>query len=160
MADKMFVVVAYGGSYDDAWEQNVVGSTSAQKAQDYIDARLLDAERFAEIDAQLSVAAKSIIKQLPAGKPLLPTKPWPAGLGEKDITPEMRAEREAIQQANAKINQENSDLYQKQYAEEQAELLKIARGLGLTEAIGDMGVLVFLKWQLSFNYRIDEIDCI
>ena len=85
-----FVVSAYGGEYDDAWEDPVALAGTVELAQAFIDD---EEKRFNEIVDKVQEFLSAYSKEngsIPFERELDRPR-WPPGLPEASITPEMRS---------------------------------------------------------------------
>ncbi len=98
---KIFVVVASGGKYEDAWRRPVLASHDKDKVQFYVDAKVRERAVITDIKTRHRDAIRAWVNANPEPAILdytLPDKPWPlwTGLKEKEITQEMRNTREVL----------------------------------------------------------------
>lgn len=95
---NIYIVRKSTGSYDDYSISNLAAFTVREDAENYIvEQKALELRRYGE-EIVLAEFAKEYIQQnpYPAYPRRIPYPVWPKGMNSKDITPEMRAERQAI----------------------------------------------------------------
>jgi len=158
----LYLVIASGGEFDDAWKQNEVGSFDQQKAKDYArDATNDRQKRNEDLDSFDEVSSKWYEEKgpIPYGT-RLPIPKWGAGhgVGEKDITPEMRAERSAIQAKNDAMDKEYHAICIKQQAELQQmrEEFFVARGYDKDDNI----IVASYMESHDVRFSIEELEVI
>lgn len=109
MTDKMYVIVASGGRYDDSWTRNEYVTSDKAKAEAAI--KDLEAEHAKDLDTvkQLGELREAVNDEIgPAEtESLLPYPRWAPGLGEDQITQKMRNERKKIELKNERIAKRN-----------------------------------------------------
>lgn len=113
---ELFIVIAYGGEWEDAWTDNRVVTYDEDKALAYIEKETLRIEkRNADVELWEEAYSKfyDTLEKIPYGKRMQKSA-WPPGLGEKDITPEMREERERVNAHNENLD----EIYHKAHREQ------------------------------------------
>lgn len=101
--NKIFVAVAYGGQYEDAWESNLAASEDVTKVEAFIAEEKARREKEGQFQLALHKFYNEFREANPVTRVALPRKErpkWKAGIAEKDITPEMRQERRDIDSFN------------------------------------------------------------
>jgi hypothetical protein len=111
----MFILVSHGGEYDEAWECNLAASRDKSK----LEARIVEltAENQARVawKDKLRVFFTEFVNANPKRESTVvryAKKAWPSGIGQHQITPEMRAEREAWENNESAFIQEMSTINQ------------------------------------------------
>jgi hypothetical protein len=97
---SMFIVVASGGEYDEAWSRVKVCSKDPAKLQAYITGKVNDRIASEEFQSRLSDLYQKTVDTYPKRERTLENyeKPrWSPGLGKHQITQTMIDEREAWQ---------------------------------------------------------------
>jgi hypothetical protein len=158
----MYVVVSYGGEWDEKWENNEVCSHDEAKLNAWIAEQQ---KKRAEHQAFL-ISLHNFYYEFSANNPRRPLlmerkerKPWPSGLGKEQITPEMRAEREAIEAHNHAVFDEAKAI-ENEWREDTwfpalREWLK-AQGKAVPETI-DFSWSMGKNYFDDVNYRIEEL---
>lgn len=106
MSKTLHLVVIDGGAYSDKWTSFDRAFTTKEGAERYIEEKEQEHAKLIEIGNQLEKMYDEYIKSHPYPEIMKQTftpKPipyWKSGLGKKDITPEMLAERDAIMEEN------------------------------------------------------------
>ncbi len=109
----MYVVIAAGGEYDGAWESPEIATFDRERAEQYIRGAELTQDLLGQQFKEYSLAVDAFIKTLPARpyEELLPVPKWGTGMSKRNITVEMRAERNAIKLQNVLIEDKNAADY-------------------------------------------------
>lgn len=102
----IFVLVESGGEYEDAWSHNCSAWITREAAEE--ESKRLAAANAARVKALGEMAEwfRNYHKENSVSPDTFAFKDyprWPSGLGANQITPEMRAVRDAIEQENAEI---------------------------------------------------------
>lgn len=108
-----FILVASGGSYEDAWQSNIAVS----KDQLAIEQLKLKKENEREFIESVSEKLGEFIKQWEAENPFdanslektVDVPKWPSGIDQRLITKEMRIERDTIRNFNTQVCFRNSE---------------------------------------------------
>lgn len=107
-----YILQVSGGQYEEEYTSNVVVSRDLDKIEAH--KAKLEHKRDLLVDIRNKTATYS--REYDVTNPFdhfaqehgLPIPKWPAGIAQHLITPEMRAEREAIIETNAEIHKRNS----------------------------------------------------
>lgn len=159
----MLVVVAYGGEWEEKWESNKVCSNDEAKLEAWITQQKM--ERAAE--QAFLISLQNFYGEFSANnprRPLLMTrkerKAWAPGLSQAQITPEMRAEREAVEAHNNAMYDEAKAIENEWREEQWFPALRVwlaQQGHIVPETIG-------FNWSLGksyfeeVNYRIETLE--
>lgn len=106
-----FILVAFGGSYDDAWQNNVAVSTDEAAITALKVKKESEREILISCSKKLNEFVKEWEKKNPFDSNLLEKTAnlpkWPSGIDQRMITKEMRSERESICAYNNGVNDRN-----------------------------------------------------
>lgn len=109
--DKVYIAVSSGGSYEDAWECNCIASLDKQKIVDYVDGQNARIARLKDFQGKLMAFSFEYDQKNPFNQleqeSQIPVPKWPAGIDQRLITSEMRAERDSIRAFNAEVISRN-----------------------------------------------------
>ena len=163
---KIYLLVASGGSYEDAWEKVELASKDKSK----LEAEQVKLEGLRDFCKELMAKLSSFVEDwnaVNAGPPLeeLAEVPkWPSGLDQRLITREMKAERQTLVQFNKEVlarnHQKISDHNGKRFAAE----LEYAEHLGLFDRVPKenftqgWSVAYLLYPYLEAKYEIQEVE--
>lgn len=154
----MYLVVSFGGQWDDAWHQNEWSTLDKVKADQHlvecIEAQDLhnsivdkiDTLRFSYADRVGPCASVLGWQDYPR---------WPAGIAQTAITEAMRNERDYIQANNARIQEENIVLSQAYDDACDKEIVEFLMSLGFKE--GDHLMNSYAQRTMDANFRIEEV---
>lgn len=161
---KIYISVAYGGAYENAWETNMAASLDLSKIeelntqqearvrylkgiQEQVDAFIVERDNNVCFDRDKEYEKLLDLPKMPSDNKL--------------ITKEMRQERERIRNENAEIAQRNSAKYMEFYNERNDAIEAFARSIGFDEELPDgKKVQSFLYNETDVSYRIDEVEMI
>jgi hypothetical protein len=159
---NIFIVVAYGGQYENAWGSISAAFTDRSSAEAYI----LYKEDLAQRIYQKEVLLAAFYEKYEAENPRPPRAVqhvlprWRSGMSEKDITPEMRTERTRLFDLNSKLAEEASIAYeiyeetllaaQQQYAE--------AGGIDSPDRIVRYANMPDVRWRIDENFLHSSFD--
>lgn len=108
-----FILVASGGSYEDAWRRNVVMSKNLAAIEEVKNKKENDRDFIAACQGQLNEFIKEWEKKNPfdsnALEKVVDVPKWPAGIDQRLITKEMRVERETIRSFNLQVTARNRE---------------------------------------------------
>lgn len=108
-----FILVASGGSYDDAWHRNVVMSKNLAAIEEVKTKKENERDFIAACNEQLSEFIKEWEKENPFDNSVLEKvvdiPKWPAGIDQRLITKEMRIERDTIRSFNLQVTARNRE---------------------------------------------------
>jgi|GEM_PF-4723212 len=172
--EKIYLAVAYGGSYDESWERIVVASTNADKIRRYVEEQTARVERLKDVEIKTDSFAVDYDTLHPLDHSIMESlvnlPKWPAGIDQRLITREMRAERNSIRALNDEISTRNRTRVTEHTARRNEALLAFAISVGLNlDDLPDAGVLrmanapgitSLLYRATDISYRIDEVDTI
>ena len=163
---KIYLLVASGGSYEDAWEKVELASKDKSKLEaeqvkreglrDFCKEVIKQLESF--VDDWNSVNVMEALEE-PANVPK-----WPSGLDQRLITKEMKAERQSLTQFNKEVlarnHQKISEHNNKRFAAE----VEYAEHLGLFDRVPKenftqgWSVAYLLFPYLEARYEIQEVE--
>lgn len=136
---KIYIVVESGGEYEDAWRGNLVAFNNRASAEAYIANSIAEHEKHAAQQKSLYEHFKAWEAKVPPVDytPYASIKPprWPSGIKEKDITPEMRAERKRILAENIEKDQRYNEAMNARMALWYAEYVTYMERLDLTPLV-------------------------
>jgi hypothetical protein len=141
---SMFIVVASGGEYDEAWSSVKVCSKDPAKLQAYITGKVNDRIASEGFQSRLSDLYQKTVDTYPKRERTLENyeKPrWSPGLGKHQITQAMIDEREA---------------WQTHYNAVMAEITEIDEGKPVPEVLV-YGETMGTKYFPTVRYEIEEI---
>ena len=166
--DMIFILVAFGGSYEDAWRANVAASTDKSKIEEL---KILKEERREKIKVCKDQITK-FCNQWDEANPFDQTSlektvdvpKWPSGINQKLITKEMRIERDTIRKFNDGVLQRNAAKQAEHRNRRVTAEKEYAREIGLFDIIPEeklTGSYYSLSYELysrcETNYEIDEV---
>jgi hypothetical protein len=160
MSDKIYVVVHSGGSYEDAWSNNVAASTDRVKAEAFMAKEIAEQERHNESLKRIMEVEGEIVRDLGVAKyeHTLPYPKWKAGLGKEDITQEMRNDRLRVDLLNRQISERNNEMASTRFGIIKQRVQEMLRLRGYTEQdklFIDAGV----GWSVDRGeYNIEEVE--
>lgn len=136
----MFILVRSGGQWEDSWKENVAVSASKIKLERY-QKRLEEEdalhasnqEKISEYMNTLEDTFRDIDQEDP-----IPRPKWKAGLAESEITPEMRKQRDEIDEQNRLIHERNTLKINEWYAKREQAMKEYALSLGIPETEVDL----------------------
>lgn len=162
-----FILIAFGGSYEDAWRTNVVVSRDLQKIE-MLQAELeLKNETINNIRIQLEAFASKWDLENPFDYSIQEkTKDFPNWVGAIDrrfITEEMKEERKAVINFNAEVNTRNSARlveYRNKKIQAEKEFLKSINAFDVISET-EIGYRYSISYDLfnmtNHNYEIEEV---
>jgi hypothetical protein len=164
----IFILVAFGGSYEDAWRANVAASTNKTKIEQLKADKEKRREKLKVCKQQIQTFCDRWDEANPFDQTTLEkvvdVPKWPSGITQKLITKEMRIERETIREFNNGVMQRNAARnYEHRNRRIEAEF-EYARSIGLFDIIPEekfTGAYYSLSYELytkcETNYEIDEV---
>lgn len=131
---ELFVVVAYGGEFDDAWESNCIGTFDEQKAKDYIVEEQKDDAQHNEWVKKSNDFECQYREENPFPRWFHPKKlPHWQGVKKHQITPEMQAAKDAIIAENEADRLEIERLHREWYDQYREALSAFLTTLGVPD---------------------------
>lgn len=162
-----FILVASGGSHDDAWHRNVVVSknlaaikeikTKKENARDFIAGCRTQLDNFIREWEKNNPFDNSILEKI------VDVPKWPAGVNHRLITKEMRIERDTIRSFNLKSIERNREAILAHTKLRWIAERDFCENLGLFEVL-DKNVFVegFISYrmyqEIDVYYEIEEIE--
>ncbi len=167
--NKIYVAIAFGGSYEDAWENNVAASKDRLKIERYVEDQNARIARLTEIELAVRQFAEEYDKKNPFDRSTyeaaFDVPKWPAGMDQRLITSEMRAERESIKKLNAEIAQRNHARMtsHNEARNEAINSFAFAHGLDQEDVSNwdeatNFNIIHYLNNATGTKYRVDEVD--
>lgn len=155
----IYLVVAYGGEWDDAWTRNKWSTLDKEKASQYVIA--LEATQNlhnATVDkiTEFCDAYVNRIGPCPAVGCQQSYPRWAPGISAAAITDDMRAVRECIKANNARIQEQNDALYNDYEDALEKEIVEFLLTLGYTESDSIMNAGGSRRTK-DANFRIEEV---
>jgi hypothetical protein len=152
----MYLAVAYGGKWDDSWETNCVASFDRHRIEQYIakkEAEITENDRvMVLLDAFDNQYQDASIQ--PEYVALIDTPKWVTGLGENEITQDMRRDRANIKGRNSMIATINAARYHEWSAKREVARKEYFKTIETTLEYDNV------IHSTEENYRIDEIEVI
>ena len=170
--DKIYIAVAYGGSYEDVWETNLAASFNQEKINSFVNEKVALVERVKAASAKLGEFATEYERlnmfdrsRMDAQKEV---PKWPAGIDQRLITKEMRAERESIRAYNAAVISRNHKRMMDHNDRRNEAMVAFLMSIGFDfkdlsgEEPFSCGVNISTQIYrvTSVSYRVDEVDAI
>ena len=164
----IYILVAFGGSYEDAWRANVAASTDKTKVEELMANKEDRREKLKVCKQQLEEFCNQWDEANPFDQStvekLVDVPKWPSGIAQNLITKEMRIERDTIRKFNEGVNQRNAARYAEHRALRAVAEKEYARSIGLFELIPEEK-FSFTFYSLGYelfnrcdtNYEIDEV---
>jgi len=159
----MFVLIESGGEYEGKWEKIVCGSEDKQ----------LLISRGEKLKAEREVMSKFMDKQSSLIDKLYSNGSYPqfdrnklreikkrkSGISNKEITPEMRSERDADLAYNAKLNEDHSKLIEEWNENiKKPAILALYEQEGITPPESEYEYPSSYFYDTSVTYDIEEIE--
>lgn len=164
----IFILVAFGGSYEDAWRANVAASTDKPKIEQLKTNKEERREKLKVCKQQIQEFCDRWDEANPFDQTTLEkvvdVPKWPSGIAQKLITKEMRIERETIREFNNGVMQRNAAKNAEHRKRRIEAEFEYARSIGLFDLIPEekfTGACYSLSYELynrcETNYEIDEV---
>ena len=163
---KIYLLVASGGAYEDAWEKVELASKDKSKLEgvqvqreqlrDFCKEVIKKLESFVEDWNSVNVMASL--------EELAEVPKWPSGLDQRLITKEMKAERQTLVQFNKEVLARNHRKISDHNAKRFASEVQYAECLGLFEQVPKeqftqgWSVAYLLHPYLEAQYEIQEVE--
>lgn len=168
--EKIYIAVAFGGSYEDAWESNHVASLDQSKIVRYVEEQNARIARLKDVEGQLFTFTVEYDKKNPFDRSQMEAQQevpkWPSGIDQRLITKEMRAERDSIRAFNAEVIARNHQRMMKYNEERNEAMLGFLISIGFDfkdlpnseSAEGLTHVASKFHHATDVSYRVDEVD--
>ena len=165
----IFILVAFGGSYEDAWRANVAASTDKAKIEQLKILKEGRREKIKVCKDQITEFCNRWDEANPFDQTSLEktvdVPKWPSGINQKLITKEMRIERDTIRKFNDGVLQRNAAKQVEHRNRRVAAEKEYAREIGLFDIISEEKFTGSSYYSLSYelysrcetNYEIDEV---
>lgn len=129
--EEMYAVILRGGGYSDSWTSVIAVSDDLEKCNEYIkQCKKEDADHDATVRRLIREFEGQYLQKFPQPEldrsQLLERTRWKAGLKKEEITPEMRAERERVEEHNRTVFEAHGkvvDAWREVFDKEQANFL-------------------------------------
>jgi hypothetical protein len=154
----IYLVVAFGGEWDDAWQRNKWSTLDKEKAAQYIIALEANQARHnVTVDkiTEFSDAYVNRVGPCPAVGCQQSYPRWAPGISASAITEAMRSEREDIKASNAHIAKQNDALLNEYEAVLEKEIVEFLFALGYTDR--DSIMQPYKRRTKDANFRIEEV---
>lgn len=154
----MYLVVSFGGQWDDAWHKNEWSTLDMKKAEQHI------VKLRVEQDLNNSVCDKiqefindhhDRVGPCPSVGGFQDYPRWTAGMANSAITIAMRSERDYIIANNARIQEENNVLAKSYIADREKEIVEFLLSLGHKE--DDLIMKPHGRHIRRADFRIEEV---
>lgn len=162
MRDNIYILVSFGGSYEDAWETVKKASFDKAKLEGEAHEKNAELDRKREIQKEYNAFRDDWEKKNPQPEipeivyeempvPKLPNR-------EKDITPEMRAEKNWIRSENSRRHREVAEIAHRPYN----KWVKEVREPAIAKWYADRGLnpdalKEYIGSENERGYRVDEV---
>lgn len=155
----IYIVVASGGSYDDAWSNNMFATTDkvvAEAKRAELEAEHVklgeDLEKFYQFCRALDEELGPVELEARLDWPR-----WKSGIAQVEITQAMRNERTKIQLKNEQIVRKNAELHQARQA-----IIRPREEAFLASLGYEPGHRIYNRWRShsEVNYTVDEVEMI
>jgi len=163
-----FILVAFGGSYEDTWRSNVVVSRDLHKIELLKEEKELKQKAIDEIRGKLEAFEAKWNAENPfdnsTQEKTVDIPKWPAGIDQRLITKEMRVERETIKKFNAEVNARNAArhiaYHEKKIQAEKQFLVSInAFDVINPEELGNTYSIAYDLYSMTdHQYEIEEVE--
>lgn len=154
---KIYVVVAYGGSYDDSWESNICARSTQEGAELAIEEEKARDARIQEALPKLKEHFESLRTTAPVMQILPALDPLPPRGKREDVA--MKARREQLAESN-RVQLRNQVLMQEWHSQVKAAQYKYAQthcGLTLKD-LEQVNLPCYHVYHPETDYRIDELE--
>lgn len=154
----MYLVVSFGGQWDDAWHQNEWSTLDELSAEFHIIKLKAKQARHNEVVAEIEKFCDARVARVgprPTVGGYQDYPRWPAGIANSSITEAMRSERDYIKANNARIAEQDRELYNAHDTACEKETVEFLMSLGYKE--GDSIMNRYGRCITSANFRIEEI---
>ena len=162
-----FILVASGGSYEDAWQSNV--AVSRDKIA--IEELKIKKENEREFIAACSEKLDAFIKEWEMKNPFDPNilektvavPKWPSGIDQRMITKEMRIERDTVRNFNNQVCFRNSERITRHNKLRMVAELEFCEALELfdvvdRESFHESFISYRLHQHINVRYEIEEVE--
>lgn len=162
-----YILIAFGGSYEDAWRSNIVVSRDLHKIELLKGEKELHRDTILEIKRTVEEYSEWWRKANPfddsSMEKTVNLPKWPSGIDQRLITKEMRIERDTIKKFNDGVNQRNAARNMEYRTRNYNAEKDFARTLGLFELVSEESTQTYLSIPYSLisysdlNYEIGEV---
>lgn len=163
MSTILYAVHEFGGRWDDAYDNIVHLHSTHELATAHIER--VESNRIRQND--LYDMQEAFLNRWDEQHPIpnapyeaeMPRAPWPAGLGEHQITAEMRAQRQAAEDHNQGVWRRRNEFNAIHTNRREEIRLEFLRSLGLEgNELASMDAWRRPSWLKESKYTIDEMD--
>lgn len=154
----MYLVVSFGGQWDDSWHQNEWSTLDKAKAEQFIVDLIATQDLHNSIVDKIQVFCDAHHERVGpcnsvGGYQDYPR--WTPGIANSAITAAMRSERDYIKANNARIQEHNVELTKEYIAAREKEIVEFLITLGFKE--GDSILQPYARRTMYADYRIEEV---